>query len=94
MAHWQRTVHGYSGFWPPFNDWLFERLTTFPDEACLRALAETGVTYIVVHTELYRPGEWDSVRNRIDQAGDWLVLEHVAGPGRVYSLHAPSGRTH
>jgi hypothetical protein len=91
MAHWQPTVHGYSGFWPPFNDRLFELLTTFPDEACLRALADTGVTYIVVHTELYRPGEWESVRDRIEQAGEWLVLEHVAGPGRVYSLHSPSG---
>jgi hypothetical protein len=88
-AHWQRTVHGHSGFQPPFHDQLYAQLTNFPDEVCLRMLAETGVTYVVVHTELYGPGGWEVVRDRIDRAREWLRLEHIAGSGRVYSLRSP-----
>jgi hypothetical protein len=89
MAHWQRTVHGYSGFSPPFSDQVFARLSEFPGEACLRLLADIGVTYVVVHTEHYAPGEWEGVRVGIEQARDWLTLEHIAAPGRVYSLRRP-----
>jgi len=41
---------------------------------------------VVVHTELYPPGEWDQVAARIDRYGSRVRLEHVAGTGRVYSL--------
>jgi hypothetical protein len=41
---------------------------------------------VVVHTELYPPGEWDRVTARIDRYGSRVRLEHVAGTGRVYSL--------
>ena len=86
MAHWQKTVHGYSGFRAPLHENLYLQLRNFPDEASLRDLSRFGVGYVVVHTDLYPPGEWPQVASRIERFGAWLRLEHVAGAGRVYSL--------
>jgi hypothetical protein len=86
MAHWQKTVHGYSGFRPPQHDELYAQLRTFPDDTSLGGLTRFGVTYVVVHTDLYAPGEWEPVRERIQQYSARLKLVHVAGAGRVYEL--------
>lgn len=86
MAHWQKTVHGYSGWRAPLHEQLYVKMRGFPDEDSLRELTRLGVTYIVVHTELYPPGEWPQVEARIEAFGGRLRLEHVAGAGRVYSL--------
>ena len=90
MAHWQKTVHGYSGIRAPLHDRLYVLLRGFPDGASLEELARLDVRYVVVHTELYAPGEWEQVAARIDRYGGWIRLEHVAGTGRVYSLHPPA----
>jgi hypothetical protein len=89
-AHWQKTVHGYGGILPALHERLYREIARFPDEASLTSLTRLGVTYIVVHTELYPPGEWQDVSARIDQYEAWLRLEHVAGTGRVYSLRRPA----
>lgn len=90
MAHWQKTVHGYSGIRAPLHDRLYVLLRGFPDEASLEELVRLDVRYVIVHTELYPPGEWDRVAARIDRYGGRIRLEHVAGTGRVYSLHPPA----
>jgi hypothetical protein len=84
-AHWQKTVHGYSGFRPPLHDQLFDELTRFPSAATIRALTDLSVTYVVVHTDLYAPGEWKRIEKAIELEPA-LKLEHVEGAGRVYSL--------
>jgi hypothetical protein len=89
MAHWQKTVHGYSGIRAPLHDRLYVLLRNFPDEASLDELGRLGVRYVIVHTELYPLGEWEHVAARIDGYGRRLQLEHVAGTGRVYSLRRP-----
>ena len=61
MAHWQKTVHGYSGLRPPLHDALYRSLLRFPDEESLASLERLGVTYVVVHTDLYETGEWPAV---------------------------------
>jgi hypothetical protein len=86
MAHWQKTVHGHSGLLPPLHEKLYDQLRTFPDEASLQTLSEIGVTHIVVHSDMYRPGEWDVVERRIDLYRDRLTLEHGDKTGRVYRL--------
>jgi hypothetical protein len=88
-AHWQKTVHGYSGTRAPLHDQLYLKLRRFPDDDSLGELARLGVGYVVVHTELYPAGEWSEVASRIDRYAAWLRLEHVAGQGRVYSVHPP-----
>lgn len=89
-AHWQKTVHGYSGIRAPLHDRLYELMRRFPDDACLDQLDRLGIRYIVVHTELYPPGEWEQAAHRIDGQAARLVLEHVAGPGRIYSVRPPA----
>ncbi len=84
MAHWQKTVHGYSGFRAPFHDQLYQVMRRFPDETSVARLREIGVTYVVVHRELYSPEEWASIEPRLGQSG--LPLKHEDESGRVYSL--------
>jgi hypothetical protein len=88
MAHWQKTVHGYSGLRPPLHQELFNQLRLFPDSQSLTTLARLGVDYVVVHGELYPPGEWPHIERRLQEFSDRLRLEHVEGEGRVYRLTA------
>jgi hypothetical protein len=77
MAHWQKTVHGYSGLLPDSSDDLYKDLARFPDERTLEELRDLGVTYVVVHDP--------SIAGRI-AAFPELKLEHTETDGRVYSL--------
>ncbi|MEW6323552.1 MAG: hypothetical protein AB1635_20975 [Acidobacteriota bacterium] len=88
-AHWQKTVHGYSGIRPPLHERLYRELAMFPDETSLASLREVGVTYVVVHEELYRPHERADVEARFARFADQLRLEHAAPTGRVYRVLAP-----
>ncbi len=90
MAHWQKTIHGYSGLLPGFHDALYHELYAFPDEVSVTRLREIGVDYVVVHTDLYPPEDWAKVEARLAAFGDRLVLEHTAGAGRVYSINGSS----
>ncbi len=56
MAHWQKTVHEYSGVRMPLHDQLYPELRSFPDLRSLASLARLGVTRVVVHPELYQSG--------------------------------------
>ena len=86
-AHWQKTVHGYSGIRRPFHEQLYAELNRFPDAISLNSLRAVGVTYIVVHTAEYGDG-WRAVEERIGQTPG-LRLEHTEGAGRVYSILPP-----
>ena len=85
-AHWQKTVHGYSGFRPPLHIELYWQLRLFPDLESLQALARLGVTYVVVHTDLYPREDWPLIDAKLTQFSNWLKLEHQEEGGRVYSL--------
>jgi hypothetical protein len=86
LAHWQRTVHGYSGMRPRLHDLLYKRLARFPDEESLTSLAELHVTYIVVHIAEYQPDEWPAIEDRIKRYPTWLTLEYQDREARVYAL--------
>jgi hypothetical protein len=88
-AHWQKTVHGYSGWRTLFHLRLYSEMQFFPDETSVASLSDVGVTYIVVHTDLYPPGEWSRVEERLREFSSRLRLEHVEGAGRVYSVLRP-----
>ncbi|HSL22485.1 MAG TPA: hypothetical protein VK886_13205 [Vicinamibacterales bacterium] len=92
MAHFQKTVHGYSGFQPEFHVRLYERLQAFPDERSLAALERLGVTFVVIHEDLYPPEQWREVEGRLRGSGGWLTLEHAGPGGRVYSLRPRPSR--
>jgi hypothetical protein len=88
-AHWQKTVHGYSGFRSEQIQTLLIELAEFPSEQGLQHLSELGVTDLVVHTGLFPPGDWPVVEQRIAGFSEWLTLRHVEGDGRLYALRRP-----
>jgi hypothetical protein len=88
-AHWQKTVHGYSGIRQLFHEELYETLRGFPDDASLASLQAAGVTYVVVHTELYEEDAWAPVEDRLLEFRDRLTLVYLHAPGRVYRLNPP-----
>jgi hypothetical protein len=87
-AHWQKTIHGYSGIRRPLHDQLYRDLASFPDEQSLRALRRVGVTHVVIHGGDYTLEEWPELDSRLAQSRD-LQLERTDGKDRVYSLKPP-----
>ena len=85
-AHWQKTVHGYSGIRPPQYDDLYRALLRFPDDDSLAKLHALGVTHVVVHPELYEPGEWTEVNARLAAFAARLRLLREEDGGRAYAL--------
>ena len=85
-AHWQKTIHGYSGLQPALHDALYLELLKFPADSVLARLASLGVTYVVVHSDLYRPEEWHDVDDCLARSAAWLTLRYGDATGRVYSL--------
>lgn len=88
MAHWQRTVNGHSGIRTPLHQALYARLRRFPDDDSLRALAELGVTYVVVHMEFYWPEERPGLEAGLERHADRLELVYRDREDRVYRLRA------
>lgn len=85
-AHWQKTIHGYSGIRRPFHDQLYLDLTGFPDARSINSLRNVGVTHVVVHTDAYGSADkWRMVEEQIARTPA-LRLERVEGAGRAYAL--------
>lgn len=89
-AHFQKTIHGYSGFQPEFHRRLYETLYGFPAEDGLAALARLGVTYVVIHEDMYSPEQWPGIEEKLRGLSGWLTLEHREPAARVYSLRPKS----
>lgn len=85
-AHWQKTVHGYSGYEPPEHAELYRQLLAFPDDPSLAHLRRFGVTYVVVHESYYAPEEWTEVRERLARYSPDLALAYRDGQTRVYQV--------
>lgn len=85
-AHWQPTIHGYSGIRPALHERLYRELTAFPDATSLASLREVGVTHVVVHGEQYPADRRDEVEGRYRQFAADLRLEHADGEGRVFRI--------
>ena len=84
-AHWQKTVHGYSGIRRPLHDQLYLDLTEFPGGPSIAALRNVGVTHVVVHSDYYEADHWRQVEPSLAQSAD-LKLVHSEGAGRVYAI--------
>lgn len=83
-AHWQKTVHGYSGIRRPYHDELYEAMSEFPQKASLEGLRASGVTYVVVHSSEYG-SRWATIEEQV-KATPQLKLERADGRDFVYSL--------
>jgi hypothetical protein len=89
MAHWQKTVHGFSGIVPPLHEELYDQLRSFPSEESLRNLARLDVTYVIVHGSWFPPEERSEVEMRLAAFTSWLKLEYQDPDSRVYSVRRP-----
>ena len=83
-AHWQKTIHGYSGIRRPLHEQLYLELTTFPDARSLASL-RTSASLISSCTPTNTAVAGATVEEQIARTPA-LKLEHVEGAGRVYSL--------
>jgi hypothetical protein len=88
-AHWQRTIHGFSGIRPPLHEKLFRDLWEFPSDESLEGLADLNVTYVVVHLTDYPPEERPAVEERLTRYSSWLTLQYQDKSSRVYTLKRP-----
>jgi hypothetical protein len=86
MAHWRRTVHGHSSLLPVLHQSLYADLRAFPDENTIYKLEQLGIDFVVVHTDMYAPGEWELVEQRLERFKEWFTLQHVDGAGRIYAF--------
>lgn len=84
MAHWEKTIHGYSGIRQPFHAQLYDDLYDFPNPLSLSRLREVGVTYIIVDPEDYGL-RWRTVEEQIAKS-DQLKIEYQGQGGNVYTL--------
>ena len=91
MAHWQKTVNGYSGIRPDLHIDLYEDLETFPNEDSLRELARLDVTYLVVHLSSYSTEKRRTVEQGLRTFDAWLTLEYEDPESRIYLIHRPAG---
>jgi hypothetical protein len=89
MAHWQKTVHGFSGIVPPLHEELYDQLRSFPSEESLRSLAQLDVNYVIVHGSWFPPEERSQVEMRLAGFASWLKLEYEDTDSRVYSVRRP-----
>jgi hypothetical protein len=92
MAHWQKTIHGYSGITPRFHETLFKTLKDFPDVRPLDDLESLGVTFVVFHKSLYRPDAWTALQTRIRNFPEDLTLVFEDPEACVYKLRARTVR--
>ena len=90
MAHWQKTVNGYSGALSVLHEELYDQLRTFPSEESVRRLDQLHVTYVIVHSSWFPPEERRLVEARLLGFGSSLKLEYMDQDSRVYSIQRPS----
>jgi hypothetical protein len=88
-AHWQKTVAGYGGIAPETHGVLYDELDSFPDLQSVKHLQELGITYVIVHVDLYPPKQWHDVDERLQSFSDRLTLQYSDPAGRVYALRRP-----
>lgn len=86
IAHWQKTVHGYSGIVPAAHEALYDRLRTFPDEDSLRDLTRLGVSRVVVHANMFSADDRRRLESRLTAFKDALTLEYSDADAMVYAI--------
>ena len=92
--HWKKLVNGYSGYFPPDYDLLYQKgLKGFPSDSSVAFLGQLDVKYVIIHFGDYdRPAERELVFNRIDRYRDLLRPVARFGSDFVYEINKGSGR--
>ena len=94
--HWQPLANGYSGHYTQAYLELLRALVGFPDERSSAAIALTGIERVVLHRELFRPGEYVQIIKALDSDPDYRLVSITAdhlGEARVYAFLPGPGST-
>lgn len=69
LSHWQPTLAGYSGFWPPHHDELLLFVARFPDAEAVTFLQSLGVEWILPLRDRLPAGQWQQIEDAIEDQG-------------------------
>ncbi len=86
MAHWQKTVHGFSGVLPDDHHHLYRAMAAFPSDDALDRMRKLGVTYVVFHADMKDPEERGWVDGLFAPFAHSLLLVREEADGRAYLL--------
>jgi hypothetical protein len=86
MAHWQKTVHGFSGIVPEDHQRLYEAMAVFPSQEAIDRMRGFGVDYVVYHADLTDPQMVAAIDAQFAPWASALELVHTEPDGRVYRL--------
>jgi hypothetical protein len=94
--HWQPLANGYSGHYTQAYLDLLKALVGFPDGRASAAMARTGIERVILHRELFRPGEYGPIVAALDRHPDFrlvnITTDHL-GEARVYAFLPGLGPT-
>jgi len=94
--HWHPLANGYSGYYTQQYIDLLKALTSIPDSRSSQAMARTGIQRVILHRELFRPGEYDALLKALEGHPDYHLLtvttDHL-GEARVYAFLPGFGPT-
>ena len=80
--HWHPLANGYSGYYTQDYIDLLKALVGFPDARSSRAMARTGIQRVILHRELFRPGEYDADRQSARRPSGLPPPHHHDRPSR------------
>ena len=89
MAHWQKTVHGYSGIRPALHDEAVPATREISERRKRPASCATRRDIRHRPQQLVPPEERGSIEERLPAFGSSLKLEYMDADSRVYSVHRP-----
>jgi hypothetical protein len=69
LSHWQPTLAGYSGFWPPHHDDLLLFVARFPDPEAVTFLQSLGVEWILPLQDRLPASQWQQIEDAIRDQG-------------------------
>jgi hypothetical protein len=89
-------ANGYSGHYTQAYLDLLDALTGFPDKQSSDAMSRTGIQRVILHRDLFRPGEYARIVAALDGHPDYHLLttttDHM-GEARVYVFLPGLGST-
>jgi hypothetical protein len=83
---WNRTLNGYSGFYPRTYVRLLEVMQTFPDDHAMEYLRWREVDVIAVHQSLFSPDEYGQLVAAMLARPDLLPTQRIGRPGNEVML--------